>query len=55
LSETKFHTYMEPQAKLYSWIFYFLSFLTADKMTEGEGKSDWNNYVQSNTVAFEEV
>jgi hypothetical protein len=37
MSETKFHTNTEPQAKLSSCIFLFLSFLTADKKAKGSG------------------
>jgi hypothetical protein len=43
MSETKFHTHSEPQAKLVSYILIFLSFSEAGENTEGSGL-DCNRY-----------
>jgi hypothetical protein len=47
MSEIKFHTHTEPQAKLSSCIFKFLSFLTADGKTEGSGPNGSKHYQNS--------
>jgi hypothetical protein len=47
MSGTTFHTRTEPQAKLSSCIFSFLSFLTADKKTEGSEPNDSKYYQNS--------
>jgi hypothetical protein len=47
MSETKFHTHIEPQAKLWSCIFYFLRCSTADERTEGSGMNGRKHYQNS--------
>jgi hypothetical protein len=47
MSETKFHTQAEPQAKLSFFIFQFLSFLTVDEKTEGSGPNGSKHYQNS--------
>jgi hypothetical protein len=50
MSETKFLTHTEPQAKLLSFIFQFLSFSAADEKTECSELTGSNNY--QNSVSF---
>jgi hypothetical protein len=46
MSETKFHNYTEPQAKLMPSIFWFVHFSAADEKTEGNGLN-CNKYYQN--------
>jgi hypothetical protein len=46
MSETKFPTHTEPQAKLSSCTFSFLCFLTADEKTEGSGLNSLTHIIK---------
>jgi hypothetical protein len=47
ISETKFQTHTEQQAKLRSCIFWFLCFWTADKKRESSGQNDSKHFQNS--------
>jgi hypothetical protein len=52
MSETKFYTHTERQAKLSSCIFLFLSFLIGDEKTEGSEPNDSKHYQNSTFSLF---